>query len=340
GRRPPRPSFTRQIFPLLERHVQHQWVNAGFARDFGWGAAGNFLGPQVLSSLSDPSHESFAARQELFGRFRNPDYARMDPNALPPYYGDFFDLPPSSPRQWMAVLPIQYDWLRQWAAGDFEADWPGADLSVAQRLEDLPLEEQPGALDRAALDECLGGPFHPGCELTWPMRQPSLYQAPFRLRRRQGSEADWGEMMTSAIALATGGPLSASGPGDLTRWLAVPWQTDSAMCLSAYDKTDDVYLPAFWPARVPNDVLTLSSYRRILDPNAGAAGRQAAFAARGKWQHDEPQGDESFVPHINAFVHEWSQYGVVTPQPGPTGDPTLPETLWIELGRDLPGNRG
>ena len=81
-----------------------------------------------------------------------------------------------------------------------------------QRLEDLPLAEQPDALDRAALDECLGGPFHPGCELTWPMRQTLLYEAPFRLRRRIEAEPDWGPEMTSAIALAEDGPLPPAAP--------------------------------------------------------------------------------------------------------------------------------
>src|SRR5690606_19913559 len=103
------------------------------------------------------------------------------------------------------------------AAGDFDADWPAEGLAFPARLEDLPSAEQPGALDRAALDECLGGPFHPGCEMTWPMRHASLYAAPFRIRRRAEPEPDWGEAMTSKIALADDGPLAASGPGDVTR---------------------------------------------------------------------------------------------------------------------------
>ena len=57
------------------------------------------------------------------------------------------------------------------------------------------------ALDRAALDDCLGGPFHPGCEMTWPVRLPMMYDSPFRIRRRTGPEPDWGSTMTSTIAL-------------------------------------------------------------------------------------------------------------------------------------------
>ena len=207
--KPERPSFTRMIYPLFERLVQNQWVNAGFLRDFGWGSPSDFLAPATLQMLADPSPSQAMLRQQVFERFRDPAYTSMEYGTLPPYYGDGVELPASNPRQWMAVLPLQYEWLTQWAAGDFEADWPAGGLTFPATLEDLPVAEQPAALDRAALDECLGGPFHPGCELTWPMRHPLMYEAPFRLRRRTGEERDWGAQMTSKIALADDGPLSA-----------------------------------------------------------------------------------------------------------------------------------
>ena len=55
------------------------------------------------------------------------------------YYGDSLNFPAADPRQWMAVLPIQYGWLRQWAAGDFDADWPAEGLSFPERLQDRRL---------------------------------------------------------------------------------------------------------------------------------------------------------------------------------------------------------
>jgi hypothetical protein len=227
----------------------------------------------------------------------------MQPSALPPYYGDNTQLVPETPRQWMSVLPIQYEWLRQWAEGDFDADWPAEGLRYPSRVEDLPVVEQPAALDRAALDECLGGPFHPGCELTWPMRIASLCEAPYRLRRRTGPQPDWGEAMTSAIALAPPGPLGASGPGDLTRWMAVPWQVDTASCLSAYQPEDE-YLPAFWPARVPNDLLAATDYATVLDAAADAQRRQRAFRERRKWLRPLPLGQFSAETRVNAFLRE------------------------------------
>lgn len=332
--RPERPSFARMIYPMFERLVQNQWVNAGFFRDFGWGSASDFLKPENLAMLADPSPSQAMLRKQVFERFRDPTYTSMEYGTLPPYYGDGVDLPATNPRQWMAVLPLQYDWLTQWAEGDFEADWPAGGLTFPDRLEDLPVAEQPDALDRAALDECLGGPFHPGCEMTWPMRQSLMYELPFRLRRRSGEQPDWGPQMTSAIALSKDGPLSASGPGDVTRWMAVPWQTDTSSCLSRYKRDVDGFLPAFWPARVPNDVLDLESYETVMDTSLDQSDRQDAFENRVKWLRDLPGFGESSRIRINAFLRQWADAGVVTRRPGPD-DPAFPDAFWVELGHAL-----
>ena len=332
--RPDRPSFTRMIYPMFERLVQNQWVNGGFLRDFGWGSPSDFVAPDTLRMLADPSPASALLRQQVFERFRNPSYTSMEYGTIPPYYGDGVDLPATNPRQWLAVLPLQYAWLTQWANGDFEADWPAEGLTFPAGLDDLPLAEQPAALDRAALDECLGGPFHPGCEMTWPMRQPLMYEAPFRLRRRFAAQPDWGPEMTSAIALGKDGPLSSSGPGDVTRWMAVPWQTDTSSCLSRYKRDVDGYLPAFWPARVPNDVLDLESYQAVMNDALSADERQQAFENRVKWLRDLPGFGIASRIRINAFLRQWADAGVVTIQPGP-GDASFPETFWVELGHHL-----
>jgi hypothetical protein len=185
------------------------------------------------------------------------------------------------------------------------------------------------------LDECLGGPFHPGCEMTWPMRQSLMYEAPFRLRRRRDPEPDWGPEMTSVLALADDGPLSASGPGDVTRWMAIPWQTDTSSCLSRYKRDVDGYLPAFWPARVPNDVLDLESYEAVLDDAISLEKRQRAFENRVKWLRDLPGWGVSSRQRINAFIRQWDAAGIVTRQPGPRDDAPFPEDFWVELGRAI-----
>ena len=336
---PARPSFNRQIFPLLERHVRQQWVNFGVFTDNGWGAPGDFTRPDLLESLARRSPRFRALRTAVFARFRNPAFVERQPGLLPPYYGDVFNLPPASPRHYLALLPAQYEWLRQWADGDFDDDWPRGGLRFPEGLEELRLYERPAALDRAALDECLGGPFCPGYELTWPMRIPSIYAAPFRLRRRQGPEPDWGDSLDSARALAPNGPLSASGPGDLTRWLALPWQTDTAVCRFAFDPSDGTHLPTFWPARVPNHVLARANYDAVMRLSAPLPERQAAFRERRLWPSRIPVGALDTVQFVNEFVQEWGRQGIVTPRPGP-GDPLFPDRFWVQEGADISGLDG
>jgi len=88
------------------------------------------------------------------------------------------------------------------------------------------------------------------------MRRSSMYRAPFRLRERVGNSpnADYGDYLTPEVALAFDGPLSASGPGDISRWMAVPWQSDTDSWRSGYPGTPfppDDFIPTFWPSRFP-----------------------------------------------------------------------------------------
>jgi L-Lysine epsilon oxidase N-terminal/L-lysine epsilon oxidase C-terminal domain len=336
ARAPVRPSFTRQIYPLFARLAEHQWVNAGMARQFGWRSAGDLLDPATFALLSDNSNQNRFVRETLFRRFRNPAYKSMESTALPPYYGDHTTFPAETPRTWMAMLPLQYQWLKQWAAGDFDADWPAGGILMPDALEALPIDEQPHALDRAALDECNGGAFHPGTELTWPMRIVSMYEEPFRLRRRTGPEPDWGEMLSSVIALGDAGPLTASSPGDLTRWMAVPWQADTGNCLSAYEPQIDEYLPTFWPAGVPNDILAMESYQILMDANSDDASRESAFNTRLKWLRGFPleRGADARFARTNGVLTQWSALGIVSRMPGPAGDADYPADIWVEAGRD------
>ncbi len=332
-------SFRHDIFPILASHVEHQWVNFGMAREFGWGAASDFMRPAMLRRLADPSPRHGDLRFQVFRRFRHPVYRSMEYDALPPLYGDGMDVPAKDPRQWLAVTARQHERLRRWAAGDFEPDMTEEELSGPyDAIPDpdpasIPLGQRPAALDRAALENCLGGPFHPGCEITWPMRHALMYERPFRLRRREGPEPDWGDTLTSSTALHPRGPLYASGPGSLTRWMAVPWQTDTSSCLSAYEPDVDEYLPTFWPVRVPNDVLPWEMYREAL----GADGGDTAFLTRRKWLRPMVQKtlgeSDPYTVVINRFVTEWYLYGVIAPRPGDP-DRDLPPLVWVETDRD------
>ena len=341
ARMPARPTFSEHVYPLLRRFTLTQWVNAGFARDFGFGTPSDFTDPLLVARLNDPSEAARRLRAAILGWFRDPTYASPQSSALPPYYGDAVTLDTTSadPRVWMAILPTQYRWLQQWAAGDFEADG----VPLRRDWDALTPAEQVRLIDRGVLDETLGGPFHPGAEFTWPMRNRLLYDAPFRVKRRVAAEPDFGTQLVSSVALAEGGPLDGARPGDVTRWMAVPWQTDTSSCLSGYVPYVDDYLPTFWPARVPNDVLGREDYEVLMDQGRPLAERERAltFGRRLKWLRGirypmKPQLPPKIYPSgpaINKFLREWSQVGIIERRPGPGGP--LPDEVRVETGREI-----
>ena len=334
--RPTKPSFASDIGPIFSRLAQNQWVNAGFGRLWGFGSTENVA--NIMATLASPSAYARPLRESWFARFRNPAFDAITPDRIPPVYGDSVNLPALDPREWYAITALQYDMLRQWAVGDFIDDYD-PDAKPPATFEDIPLAAQPRALDLAALDNTIGGPFHPGCEMTWPMRQSIMYDKPFRLKRRQGPPKDYGDTLDSATALAPGGPLDGSGPGDVSRWMAVPWQTDTSSCLFAYiGWQEGVFLPTFWPVRVPNNVLTTEQYEAVMNPKKPYSERFEAFAFdhRQYWlRFLAPREDYKSV--INEFVKEWNGVGVVTQMPGTTDpkDPyksSFPSTMHVERG--------
>jgi hypothetical protein len=332
---PDRPSFTEHIYPIFENLTKNQWVT-GFARDFGWGQPYDFTNEEMVQKLADSSDSAKAFRSSLFHRIRNPDFKTMEPGKLPPMYGDGMAVPASDPRQWLAVTKLQYGWLEQWAKGDFVSDWPAGGRQTPQDFSDRPLSGQPAALDKASLEACLGGPFHPGCEMTWPMRVPLLYDGPFRIKHRQEPAPDYGPVLTSEIALKVGGPLDGSSPGDVTRWMAVPWQTDTSSCLYAYVGWQaNVYLPTFWPARVPNNLLTQAQYDIIMDTSKRLDEREESLAYynRKYWLRNLPPRFD-YLSSVNAFLKLWQGVGIAVQQPGP-GDSNFPEYMHVETGNEF-----
>jgi hypothetical protein len=326
-------SFTNDICPIFERLSQAQWVNKGFQVQFGWRGAYDFLHPEHIAKLSNPGVENQELRRQLFNSFRNPDYRTIDPYRWPQIYGDNFNVPMVDARQFLAVTSTQYFLLKQWRDGNFKSDWNPAQRRP-DNIESVSLQDRPAVLDRTSLEHCMGGPFHPGCEMTWPMRHAKLYRAPFRIRLRTADnpEPDYGDVLTPAVIQDSNsndnpdGPLAASGPGDITRWLAVPWQTDTASCRAGYEPEYDPYLPTFWPAGVPNHVLAAKDYADVMNQKLPLDERVRAFYRRSTWFRVLKGGE---IDQINQMINDFSKLGVVEERPGPQ-DHEFPPTMLVE----------
>lgn len=330
-------SFSRDIWPIFDRMSGHQWVNDGFLPIVGAGAPLDARDAAVIGKLQDASADNAGFRARVHRLFRQPGEER--PDALPPIYGDALNdtdaqnvlLDPT--RQELLLTDLQYTHLKNWADGSFDADWQG--IPELPDFDALTANAQTMALDRAGMYECLGGPFHPGIEVTWPFRLPIMWQAPYRLKVLAEGDTvrqDYGDTLSVATALATDGPHSVSGPGSLTRWMGVPWQTDEASCNSGLLYSPEFYLssPSFWGARVPNQVLSQEAFALAISGRLSPVEADRQFSKRHLWLRDI--NGRGYFERINSMVTRWWKLGLVeaTTPPEESG---LPDPTFVESGR-------
>ena len=343
-------SFREHIMPVFQRLTGLQWVNNAFASFFGAGTPLNFDNPLLYRQLarkgSDPKHDPFQeARRTFYNSFRANGTLDADINSWPLIYGDAFGTytpppgEPESPRTYLE-LPGLFDYfLKKWVDGDYVDDVKAGYRPQPRKMDffsKVPPALQPDMLDQAAMHFCLADAFHPGCELTWPMRHASMYRAPYRIRNRKPGtpEPDYGTSITQEQVVGFGGPLYEQGPGDLTRWMALPWQGDTAYCRSGYNPEFDPWAPAYWPARVPNAVLTQEDYQQLMSAGTDAKQKLELFRTRTSWYHIIPRqsANETMLWMVNHF----NEMGIVEERPGPTGVPGVPATIYVEIGTEKP----
>jgi hypothetical protein len=342
--RPERPSFTKDILPIFERMTNLQWVNAGFAFAFGWGGPFDYTTNIWKVRLNDPSLANMEMRRTISNNFRRFDVSGAEaPQLWPWLYGDAISIPSEgSVRQHATLSNLQLSFLDQWVKGDFDADYVDMTgcphVTVPKTLDQLPISEQPDMMTRAAMEFCLADAFHPGCEMTWPMRTAGMYMAPFRLLHAPKTplvnSSYYGPTMSSdTFTLAKGPLLGGQVAGGITRWMAIPWQTDTASCRDGYVSEYDPYVPTFWPARVPNNILDEERYKEVMNSHLDQETRKQAFAYRKLWLDDLPLDGEAptYTNQINSMVKYFDKLAVVQPQKGVDNNPNFPKQMQVGI---------
>jgi hypothetical protein len=199
------PSWEDEIRPILERAHLHHWVVAvpPAPHDFDW------------ERLGDPDPAFNAFRRYYLDQVRPPDETNRFfslTNGLPlmPYLcGDNCIAPAFTTSNYLTLTRTQYHFLMLWADGKFTRGCP-------RKLS------YPDQLDKAALENCSGGPFSPGIEMGWICRNPRIYQEAFRIRLKS-PQPD--------APLSVGNDMHAGlEPGDLSKYQALPWQADFNGC--------------------------------------------------------------------------------------------------------------
>ncbi len=342
--RPKRPSFKNDILPIFQRMTDLQWVNAGFAGAFGFGGQFNYTTTEWIKRLGNPSPAYMEMRRSISNNFRRFEVSGAEaPQLWPWMYGDAISIPSTgSVRQHATLSTLQLEFLDQWVKGDFDADYVDMTgcphIPKPPTIDDLPITEQPDMLTKAAMEFCLADAFHPGCEMTWPMRSSGMYMSAFRIKHAKKTPPVntmyYGPMMNNdTLPLAKGPILGGQVAGSITRWMAIPWQTDTASCRDGYTSDYDPYLPTFWPARVPNNILNEERYKEATNSELAEETRIQAFNLRSEWLDDLPLdgGAPTYTNQINSMVKYFDKLAVVQKRPGVNHDPNFPTEMQIGI---------
>jgi L-Lysine epsilon oxidase N-terminal/L-lysine epsilon oxidase C-terminal domain len=314
---PTRLSFKQDILPILTRPVMLQWVNTTAFDGHGSGRRGDFLTNPMWHNLSNNAAQFRNLRNRIFARLRNPNLEPTDPEAIdqandffmPRLSGDLGDESEGNVGTFLTLTRTQYEFMRQWVDGNFEAD--GALL---------PDTITPEGLDRAALEACAGGAFFPGIESGWLVRRASIYKEAFRIDHDYVDEFD---------------PTHPRiGAGDVSKRMALPWQADFYECRQDW-----------WPAQRPDDVLTLDAFEQVRQFDLELAGltpgtpefqqkkaqRNQIWRTRVLWARSlpgsSPAGD-------NAMVRQWPRLGFIVDQSDGVSLTLDNEAQFVETERD------
>lgn len=343
---PDKVSFSEHILPSLQRLDNLKWVNKGFETEFGINGKYNFTDPAFITKLAAPKGKDQnidIIKQEIFNNFHSPYAKSSEITSWPLIYGDAFAVhdysntqvyDPDDPQSSLPLSTLRYHYFNEWVKGNFESDWDPNAVSVSDFVN-IPLQDQPAMLDKAALHFCLADTFHPGCEVTWPIRHSTMYRAPFRIK--EASTVDIappkGTTLDKIGALEPGGPLYAQSAGGLTRWMAMPWQGDTSRCRAGYDPDVLMDVPAFWPARVPNHILTEADYKTAMDKTKAVAVRDAAYQNRVKWWDLLPDSEsltkEGKEKYMQYMVDNFHKMYIVEALPNTDTASKYPKTIYV-----------
>ncbi|GHG67288.1 LodA/GoxA family CTQ-dependent oxidase [Comamonas sp. JC664] len=281
------PNFQADILPILSRPAAYEWVSD--------------IGP-----LGNGKHDAFqggALPPRFIQHIRNPqDVNVFTPDLMPKMAGDN-PLSDYRPRTFLSLTETQYFFLQQYSQGRVDHGPPPAPESDGARL------------DRAVLDNCVGGAFCPGIEVTWIARDANFFMEDpaagirFKHRPPSGHGLQWNTNPNDGKGLE---------PGDASKYMAQPWQADFNECANQPIQGNSLW---WWPAQRPY-------YVNYLDENDQWQ--------QGYWTRPE---DSNFVKDEDMVFH-WKRLGFILrrsdapavergPESGP-GMPPAPQFIEVE----------
>lgn len=267
----------------------------------------------------------------------------------------------TSPSKFLRLTDYQLYILRQWAEGKFYNEKSEGWVKDIDPFEPYKnwTNKTGRDLDRGVLSNVLGGAFCPGGEVGWIIRNPSIYKEPYRIKSdpdfynftltaAQASRASINPVNYVSYSDASLSQDSDFGtglqPGDLTKQMALPWQSDYNECTSqpidityenwnSIDPTSEndtwaqleqqTWDTLWWTAHRPLQVFEVASFNTDKSPN------YQMF----DWSRGVPQSNMGDLK----MVTEWSRLGFVVRNPYLTKkdlDAPSPDYKYISVERN------
>jgi hypothetical protein len=215
-------------------------------------------------------------------------------------------------KSFLTVTKTQYFMLEQWSKGHFD---PVETFNLGKGEY----------LDMAALKNCLGGRYVPGIEVSYTVRSTEIYindwktchSGPFRIlhKKLDYKKQDIENPLLSEGWLPLHDMKDGLEPGDLTKFMAVPWQTDYNSCsihqpsinIPEYlDKTNGNEFTLYWswPSQRPDSVHVATEVKNNVLPK-----QKWAFRGPGTYSIN-PAFASSFQKPMQS-VTDWHKLGIV-----------------------------
>lgn len=255
-------SFYRDVYPVLKTVTDYAWVNEPAYHGHAPGKPGDFLRKGSLKFYDNPvGDKSNFYRTFVFNFLRQPEqltplvppppYAIPNPtnevvngiqpsipdggiqsgSLMPHLFGEGGSTLENNfngtnyPNQWLSLTPHQLWKFQEWVNGNFTAYGTGIAQPAPTKFEDIPLVEQPAALNFSALEPTVGGGFHPGIELTYYMKEPGFFAEGFRFADAITNTSITDDQKGGIELVA---PLIT--PGSVAGYMSIPWQGDFWSC--------------------------------------------------------------------------------------------------------------
>jgi hypothetical protein len=269
------------------------------------------------------------------------------------------------PSKFLRLTDYQLFLLRQWAHGLFynelQKGWVSTDNYNPFEPYKSWKNKTARDLDRGVLSNLMGGSFCPGGEVNWIIRNPSVYEEPYRLKadpafytfRQTAAQANANSVPEHEYTSYTDTDLSQDSdfetglqPGDLTKYMALPWQADFNECTSqpidvTYElwntiRPDSEHDPwmkldamtwetLWWPAHRPLQVFESIG----VTPSGGPVYQMVDWS---KGVPGTPAGDLKMVT-------EWSRLGFVVRNPAVSDQPSEVPPAYKYIGVERNENK-